>query len=70
MENIFLTLSDTATEHHCEVMKRIAKDLAEQYKCEVIVRNMNNIILHREVYRGSKKEEKGCELGSRQIPLT
>ena len=62
MEKIILTLSDTATDFHCQVMKRIARDLAKEYKCEVIIRNLNYVVLHKEVYCGEKEEERR-ELG-------
>ena len=68
MEKIFFTVAEPVDEKHLDVFRRIAKDLKYEYKCNVIVRKVNGIVLHTEVYT-NEEEEKGRELAERQIPL-
>ena len=67
MEKIVLTLSSTATDYHVDVLKKVAGDLKEQYKCNVIVRNIDGVVLYEEVY--DVEEEKRRELADGQIPI-
>ena len=69
MEKIYFTVADPVDEEHLEVFRRIARDLKYEYKCDVIVRRVNGIVLHTEVYT-NEEEKKGCELDDRQIPIT
>lgn len=68
MEKIFLTVAEPVREKYVEVFKRVAKDLGKEYKCDVIIRRVNGIVLYTEVYT-NEEEEKRCELDDRQIPL-
>ena len=68
MEKIFFTVAEPVDEKHLETFRRIAKDLKFEYKCDVIVRKVNGMVLHTEVY-SNEKEEEGCELEQRQIRL-
>lgn len=66
MEKIYFSVVEPTSEKQLENLRRIAKDLKFEYKCDVIVRTMNGIVLHTEVY-SNEKEEEGCELEQRQI---
>ena len=66
MEKIFFTVVEPVDEAHREMLKRVAKQLGDEYKCEVIVRTINGIVLHTEVFTNDKE---GCELEQRQIKL-
>lgn len=66
MEKIFFTVAEPVDEEHLKTFRRIAKDLKFEYRCDVIVRTINGIVLHTEVY-SNEKEEEGCELEQRQI---
>lgn len=58
MNTIVLTIADPVNNHYIEVFKKIAKDLLKEYKCEVIVRDIRGVIIHREVYRGKEQERR------------
>ena len=67
MEKIFFTVTEPVDEKHLEIFRRIAKDLKFEHRCDVIVRTINGIVLHTEVY--SNEKEEGCESDDRQIRL-